>query len=118
MHINMYILSAIVTSTSDLVCFGEEVTLTCSAEGSVRWSSDVIGETPIGFLRLADSPGDVITRGNATAVYLSLEGRTVMSSLKFNVTSDVSVITCMDNGANSTSKTITVFSRKLSLMYT
>ena len=113
----MCILSTIVTSTSDIVCLGEEVTLTCSSENSVIWSSDVIGRMPIEFLHQVESPGDITTRGNATAVYLRDEGTTMISSLRFNATSDVSVITCMDNEANSMSKNITVFSCKLSLMY-
>ena len=113
----MCILSTIVTSTSDIVCFGEEVTLTCSAEDSVRWSSDdVIGEgMSIQFIRIGNTPGAIITIGNATAEYLRDEDMTVISSLRFNATSDVSVITCMDNGANSMSKNITISSRKLSL---
>ena len=64
-------LSTIVTSTSDIVYFGEEVTLTCFSKNSVRWLSDVIGEgISIQFIRIWHTPGTFITIGNATAEYL------------------------------------------------
>ena len=47
----------------------------------MRWLGDAIGEMPVAFLRLADSPGEIITRGNATAEYLRDKGTTVISSL-------------------------------------
>ena len=75
-----------VTTSSQFLCLGDSVILTCSAQGSARWRSDaILGPGKNIYFVSADEINTLRILGNGTAVLLQTSPR-VVTYLSFNLT--------------------------------
>ena len=90
-----------VTTSPEYLCLGDFVQLTCTAQGSARWTSDDIlgpGQN-INFMDI-DMINESISMGNGTGILLETSPR-IVTSLSFNLTTDRVETNCTDRLANT-----------------
>ena len=77
-----------VTTSSEYLCLGDSVQLTCSAQGSAIWrSDDILGPGQIMYFINSSQINSPVTVGNGIGVLLETDPR-IVTSLSFNLTTD------------------------------